>query len=176
MSDRTNAIMALVRRLGSSMILDANDLRGEIESAVAALEREIAEATRGVTAQNAVVIAQANKIAALREALQPFMEHPANDGLGDDRALIEACRAARAVLLNKESVKDTSDPDRPTLLAFFTKHALGPLAAPSCMVCGETCLAPAVQHLELPGVVCCRRCKAASEAAKPCNAAGTENG
>ena len=58
--------------------------------------------------------------AALREALQPFMEHPANDGLGDDRALIEACRAARAVLLNKESVKN-SEP-RATIRCLCTVH------------------------------------------------------
>lgn len=60
--------------------------------------------------------------------------------------------------------------------AFFDKHAFGPLAAPSCFVCGDLCGPPAVQHLELPGVVCCARCKAASEAAKQGNTEITSDG
>lgn len=55
-----------------------------------------------------------------------------------------------------------------TALAFFRKHGLGPLAAPSCFMCGEVVPgAAAVRHMELPGVVGCARCAAACDAAKP---------
>lgn len=54
-----------------------------------------------------------------------------------------------------------------TAWRFWEKHALGPKLAPSCFVCGETVsFAPAVQHAELPGIVCCSRCKVASDQAK----------
>ncbi len=54
-----------------------------------------------------------------------------------------------------------------TWMRFFDKHALGPLAAPSCFMCGETVqgLAP-IKHLELRGIVGCQRCLDASIAAR----------
>lgn len=54
--------------------------------------------------------------------------------------------------------------DYPILQAFHSKHALGPLAAPSCLCCGRSMQGAAigVQHLELPGVVICAPCKKAS--------------
>jgi hypothetical protein len=50
---------------------------------------------------------------------------------------------------------------------FWNKHAMPPLSRPSCFVCGRVPdqWPPAVQHLELPAVVCCHICKAASERA-----------
>lgn len=64
-----------------------------------------------------------------------------------------------------------------TARAFFDKHALGPLAAPSCFMCGETVPgAAAVHHMELPGVVGCARCQAACDAAKQQSSDGNENG
>ena len=56
--------------------------------------------------------------------------------------------------------------DYPLLAQFHTKHALGSLAAPSCLCCGQQThpiTRPiAVQHLELPAIVVCKPCKAAA--------------
>lgn len=47
-----------------------------------------------------------------------------------------------------------------TYKGFFAKHALGPKAPPSCFVCGrEVRGTPAIQHMELPGVVACHSCR-----------------
>jgi hypothetical protein len=62
--------------------------------------------------------------------------------------------------------------DYPALLEFFTKHALGPKPAPSCLVCGQTINGePAIKHLELPGVVVCFPCRDAARAARETAAA-----
>lgn len=42
---------------------------------------------------------------------------------------------------------------------FWTRYALGPLSAPSCICCGQLPAEVAVQHLEIPGVVVCKACK-----------------
>jgi hypothetical protein len=56
--------------------------------------------------------------------------------------------------------------DYPILQQFHTKHALGALAAPSCLCCGHQThpiTRPiAVQHLELPAIVVCKQCKDAT--------------
>jgi len=54
--------------------------------------------------------------------------------------------------------------DFPALQQFHTKHALGPLAAPSCLCCGKSTqgVEIGVQHLELPGIVICKPCKDAT--------------
>lgn len=51
--------------------------------------------------------------------------------------------------------------DYPKLAAFYSKHAVGPLEAPSCLQCGKSMQGqtPAIQHLELPGIVICSECK-----------------
>jgi hypothetical protein len=56
------------------------------------------------------------------------------------------------------------DAERQTLLEFFSKHALGPKMRPSCLVCGKTPIEwpPAIQHVELPGIVVCRGCRDAA--------------
>lgn len=41
---------------------------------------------------------------------------------------------------------------------FFNRYAFGPLAAPSCLVCGQLPKKVAIQHLELPGIVVCEQC------------------
>lgn len=48
-----------------------------------------------------------------------------------------------------------------TYSEFFDKHALGPKAAPSCMCCGQSMQGrePAIQHMELPGIVICFECR-----------------
>lgn len=48
----------------------------------------------------------------------------------------------------------------PKLLAFFSKHALGTLTAPSCLCCGKSTqgIEIGVQHLELPAIVICAPC------------------
>lgn len=52
--------------------------------------------------------------------------------------------------------------DFPTMQAFFDKYALGPKSKPSCLVCGRADYdKPAIQHLELPGIVVCEACKTA---------------
>lgn len=56
--------------------------------------------------------------------------------------------------------------DYPLLQRFYGKHALGGLAAPSCLCCGQQThpiTRPiAVQHMELPAIVVCKQCKDAS--------------
>jgi hypothetical protein len=49
--------------------------------------------------------------------------------------------------------------------AFYRKHALGPLAAPSCLCCGQLPEKVAIQHMELPEVVLCEKCRNATWAA-----------
>lgn len=54
-----------------------------------------------------------------------------------------------------------------TAHAFWHKHALGPLAAPSCLCCGKLPDEVAIRHMELPGVVICKTCRDAALAASP---------
>jgi hypothetical protein len=56
----------------------------------------------------------------------------------------------------------------PKLSEFFSKYALGSKLPPSCFVCGHVVVDVGVSHMELPDVVCCKRCKEVSErAAQP---------
>ena len=50
--------------------------------------------------------------------------------------------------------------DFPALAAFHSKHALGPLAAPSCLMCGKSTQGAdiGIKHTELPSVVICQPC------------------
>ena len=43
--------------------------------------------------------------------------------------------------------------------AFWLRYALGPMRAPSCLCCGKLPEKVAIQHLELPGIVICERCR-----------------
>jgi hypothetical protein len=54
--------------------------------------------------------------------------------------------------------------DFPALQAFHTKHALGPMLAPSCLCCGKSTqgVEIGVRHMELPGVVICKPCHTAA--------------
>ena len=54
--------------------------------------------------------------------------------------------------------------DFPALQQFHTKHAMGSLAAPSCLCCGRSTqgVEIGVQHMELPGIVICKPCKDAT--------------
>lgn len=56
--------------------------------------------------------------------------------------------------------------DYPILQQFHSKHALGALAAPSCLCCGHqthpVTRPIAVQHMELPAIAICKPCKDAS--------------
>ncbi len=47
---------------------------------------------------------------------------------------------------------------------FWQKYALGTKARPSCLVCGRDDYAwpPAIQHVELPGIVVCHKCRDAA--------------
>ena len=59
------------------------------------------------------------------------------------------------------------EPDRQTLRTreeFFDRYALGPKVKPSCFVCGRDDYEwpPAIQHMELPGIVCCHKCRDAA--------------
>ncbi len=101
--------------------------------------REIVEALRLVTGYNAV------------------REHPVvRDAI--DRAIhyITAREGARSATYQRT-------------LQFFSKHALGPLARPSCLVCGKPpeVWPPAIQHMELPAVVVCHPCRDAVAALTP---------
>lgn len=57
------------------------------------------------------------------------------------------------------------NPADQVLKEFFSKHALGPLARPSCLVCGHVPpeWPPGIQHAELPGIVVCTRCRDAGQ-------------
>lgn len=66
--------------------------------------------------------------------------------------------------------------DYPVWQKFWSKHALGPLAAPSCLCCGQmtsTFFAEphpsdaVIQHGELPGIVVCRTCRDKLESQQP---------
>ena len=71
--------------------------------------------------------------------------------MNDDKNLIRASGMLRAVV---------------AAIDFFEKYAIGGKLAPSCFVCGRTVSeAPAVKHAELAGIVCCFRCKSASDKA-----------
>jgi hypothetical protein len=54
--------------------------------------------------------------------------------------------------------------DCPIFRAFFEKHALGPKALPSCLVCGRVTVGDdvAIQHMELPAIVVCAPCRNAA--------------
>lgn len=57
--------------------------------------------------------------------------------------------------------------DFPALSIFHTKHALGPMTAPSCLCCGQLPESIAIKHAELPGIVICTKCRDAALASKP---------
>ena len=60
---------------------------------------------------------------------------------------------------------------------FWHKYALGEKwPPPSCLVCGEVCIEPAISHMELSGIVVCGPCRDASQAARTAHSAGDGNG
>lgn len=68
---------------------------------------------------------------------------------------------ARIAILGDSSAPHAGDQ---TQKEFFSQHALGPLARPSCLVCGQVPKQwpPAIQHLELPGIIVCFQCRDAA--------------
>jgi len=52
------------------------------------------------------------------------------------------------------------------IFSFYEKHALPHLAAPSCLVCGQSTqeVEPAITHMELPSIVVCCECHARAAA------------
>jgi hypothetical protein len=88
--------------------------------------------------------------------------------LGD---LTEIASALRSYAALREGVpRDAARlHDYPRLLAFFDKYALGPKSKPSCLVCGrdDYDAPPAIQHLELPGIVVCLKCRDAAQEGTP---------
>jgi hypothetical protein len=50
---------------------------------------------------------------------------------------------------------------------FFERHAMGPKRAPSCLCCGEVPEQIAVQHMELPGIVVCAKCRFPAQGGSP---------
>ena len=50
---------------------------------------------------------------------------------------------------------------------FWRRHAFAPLHAPSCLCCGLPPESVAIQHLELPSVIVCGRCRDAVARAAP---------
>lgn len=77
----------------------------------------------------------------------------------------ETLKSRCAELQQRLAAVDQMVHDFPKLSAFFAKHALGQMLPPSCFVCGQSMegRTVAVQHLELPDVVCCEKCKSAEQ-------------
>lgn len=69
------------------------------------------------------------------------------------RQALEAHAARMAQLL---------EDNRP--IAFHRRHAVGSLAAPSCLCCGKLPEEVAVKHMELPNIVICKKCHALATA------------
>jgi hypothetical protein len=82
---------------------------------------------------------------------------------GFEIAAEEACNALAG---SKPDETTALLPADQKLKEFFSKHALGPLARPSCIVCGDVPKdwPPAIQHMELPGIVVCFPCRDAAQA------------
>lgn len=57
--------------------------------------------------------------------------------------------------------------DFPALSAFHERHALGPMAQPSCLCCGQLPESVAIKHAELPGILICVKCRDAALATQP---------
>lgn len=57
--------------------------------------------------------------------------------------------------------------DHETYRDFWRRHAMPPLATPSCLVCGRVPgdWPPAIQHMALPSVIVCTPCVEASRTA-----------
>lgn len=55
--------------------------------------------------------------------------------------------------------------DRPR--KFWERYALGPLMAPSCLCCGKLPDKVAIQHIELPCIVICEKCRNAATLQPP---------
>ncbi len=85
-------------------------------------------------------------------------------------AAFDAAQPASAPVVGVDAGRDdVMRHDFPALQQFHTKHAMGPLAAPSCFCCGQSTqgIDIGVRHLELPGIVICEPCKTAASKAKP---------
>ncbi len=93
-------------------------------------------------------------------------EAPTADAINTLRAALALARAEQADL--PDSSQKRMLHDFPLLQAFHTKHALGPMLAPSCLSCGqqtnEATRPVSVRHMELPGIVVCKVCHDAARA------------
>jgi hypothetical protein len=76
----------------------------------------------------------------------------------------DMCICVPTELHNLKGKLERAEEELATMRPFWTKHALGPLAKPSCLCCGKSDYeSVAVKHMELPGVVICAECKRAEE-------------
>jgi hypothetical protein len=112
----------------------------------------------------------AELIAELEHAAEVYGRSGGQSAKWDVRAARDALLAACS---SGEPPADEASVQRrlqayPKLSEFFSKYAIGPKLPPSCFVCGQIVIEPAVTHAELPGIICCKRCKdAADRAAQP---------
>lgn len=97
----------------------------------------------------------------VRGGLQATQRQIDEDGvlIGVSRQAVDE---AAALLLALVERAENGEAMLSTMRPFFEKHALGPKAKPSCLVCGRNDYeSVAIQHMELPGIVVCALCKKA---------------
>jgi hypothetical protein len=92
----------------------------------------------------------------LREQEPPKPQAPAPDYSDMSREALERHATRMAQALHDDKAR-----------TFYDKHALGPMMAPSCLVCGQLPDKVAIQHMELPGVVVCEKCRTAAKPQAP---------
>lgn len=104
--------------------------------------------------------AGARRVACMRAAIAADREI---NGITGEAQPAEQANGLEAVLTKSQQ---RMLHDFPHLQQFHTKHALGPMLAPSCLCCGQQThpitRPVSVKHLELPGIVICKVCKDAT--------------
>lgn len=80
------------------------------------------------------------------------------------RVALQALATGRTACVDAIELKRLQriDHDFPQISAFYMKHAVGQMLAPSCFCCGQPSDERAVTHAELPDVFVCRSCKDAT--------------
>ena len=97
-------------------------------------------------------------VAAQCDSWQSFPYEP----LEKAYATITAIREALAQPAADDKAVQRMVHDFPALSAFHEKYALGPMAKPSCLCCGHVPEEVAIKHMELPGIVICKKCRDAA--------------
>lgn len=97
------------------------------------------------------------------DAGTPTYAHMCRDDhveIGHNDSEHEQCPLCRALAMLAQREEELS-----TFREFWHKHSLGPLPAPSCLMCGHSTQGqePAIQHMELPGIVICKACNSLRE-------------